>query len=178
LIDRQVDGAVVRTGAHRDVVIGRKDNGEGGSVGRGSGSQGGEHRLAGENGSVIDRNDVGTEIFATDISNACRGGAGGNTGDVASLADVASCDLKTEGWVVTLDGLRDRVKTMEGIVGHLEVERRQLRAIGGNVTIRGQKAESLHVRGGVRKVVHTLVEASVSGRLYHGRCPLSLSHYF
>ena len=92
-------------------------------------------------------------------------GAGDNTGDVATLTNVASRDLKTEAWVVTLDGLGDGVEAMERIVGHVEVDRRQGRAIGGDVAIRGQKAESLYVRGSIGEIVHTFVEASVGGRL-------------
>ena len=93
-----MEGAVAWAGAHRDVAIGREGNGEGGGVGRGGVSQRrGKHRLAGENRSGINRNDVSTEIFATDISNTGRGGAGDDTGDVAALANVASRDLKTEG---------------------------------------------------------------------------------
>jgi hypothetical protein len=36
------------------------------------------------------------------------------------------------------------------------------------VAIRGQEADGLHVRRGVREMVHTLVETSVSGRLDDG----------
>jgi hypothetical protein len=163
-----MDGAVVRTGAHGNIAIGRKDNGERDRVGGGGSSQRGEYRLTGEDRSGIDRDDVGTEIFTTDIAYACRGGAGDNTGDIAAPADVTSCDLKTEGWMVALDGLRDGVEAMKRVVGHLKVERGQHRAVSGNVAIRGQEAESLNVGRGVHKVVHTLVETSVSGGFHNG----------
>ena len=80
--------------------------------------------------------------------------------------------------MVTLDGLREGVETTKGIVGHLQVEWKQNRAISGDVTIRGQEAESLHVRRGDRKIVHTFVETSVSGRLDDGTGQVKIEQNF
>ncbi len=47
-----------------------------------------------------------------------------NSGHVPSSANVAFFDLKADGRVLTDDGLNDRVKTIEWIARHLQINHR------------------------------------------------------
>ena len=71
---------------------------------------------------------------------------------------MASRDLESEGRVIALDGLGDGIQAMKGVVGHLEIKWGENGTIGGDMTIGGQKAESLDVRWRIHEVVHAFIK--------------------
>jgi hypothetical protein len=162
LVHGQMDWAVVWARTDRDVTVGRKDNGERGSVGGGNGGQHSDDGLARENRDVVNRDNVSADVFATDIPNASSGGACGDAGQVAALADVTSGNLEAKGRMIAFDGLRDGAKAMKWVVRDLKIERGQGRTISGDDTVGGQEAKSLYVGRGVGEIVHPLVKTSMS----------------
>jgi hypothetical protein len=80
--------------------------------------------------------------------------------------------------MVAFYGLRNGVETVEGVVGHFKIERRQDRAVSGDDTVGGQEAKSLHVGRGVDEIVHTLVKASMSGSFDERTGQIKIVQYF
>ena len=122
-IDRKMDRVVTWAVMDRDVALWGKNDGDGRVVGNGGGGQGGDNRVAGENGSGVDGDNKSPDVFATDVANTGGRGAGNNARYIATLADVACCDLKAQGGVITFDELSDGVQAIEGIIGDFEVQR-------------------------------------------------------
>lgn len=108
-------------GVDRDVALGGKNNGERGGVRGNDIGKSKEDGLAGENGETIDGDNKSANELAADIADVRRRGAGSNSREVATFADVAGSDLKPQGRVATCDVLGDRVKAVKGVVGHREV---------------------------------------------------------
>ncbi len=137
LVQRQVERAVARARADRDVTVRRKSDCERGSVGGGDGGQSGEDGVARENRDGVIGDDVGTDEFAADVADASGGGACNDAREIAALAYMASGDKVTRSRVITLDSLSDGVQAMKWVVGHLEIQRGEDGTIGGGMTIGG-----------------------------------------
>ena len=153
----------------RDVPVRSKDNGEGHVVRGGNGGKSRQYGCAGEDSMAVDRDNEGTNVFATDVANVRSRGAGGNRAKVTTAADVAGVDLETQSGMVAPNGLGDGVQAIEGVVGDGKVHRGQGRTIhSGCRAIRGQTAQRINVRWSRVKVVHTLVEAGVRGSFDQG----------
>ncbi len=104
----------MRARTDRDITVGRKDNGEGGSVGSGNGGQRRDDRVAREDRDAVNGDNVGADVFATDVANASGRGAGDDAREISAPANMASRDFKTKGRMVAFDGLRDGVETVAG----------------------------------------------------------------
>jgi hypothetical protein len=150
---------VVWTRTDRDVPVGRKDDDEGDSIGSDDCSQSGDDRITREDGNVVHRDDVSADILATNVADTGGRGAGDDTREVTTLADMARRDLEPESGMVAFDGLCDGVQSMKGVVGDDEIQRGEDGTIGRDMTIRGQKTEGLNIRRRIHKVVHALVKA-------------------
>jgi hypothetical protein len=173
-----MERTVVRTRTDRDVPVGRKDDGEGDSIGSDDCSQSGDDRITREDGDVVHRDDVSTDVLATDVADAGGGGTRDDTGKVSTPSDVASGDLEAKSGVVAFDGLRDGIEAMKRIVGDVEIEGGQNGTISWNRTIRGEEAKGLHVRRGVGEVIHAFVETSVSGGFDDGAGQIKIIENF
>jgi hypothetical protein len=164
-----VDRVVTRAVVNRDIALRGEHDDNRRVVGDGGSIQGSNNRVTGENGSVVDGDDEGANVFATHVANTSGRGTGDNAGDIPALANVARADFKTEGGVITFDKLSDSIQAIEGVIGDFEVKRREQRPIRGNITIEGQVAEGKNIRRSVvMEVIHTFIEARVSGGLDDG----------
>ncbi len=168
----------MRTGTDGDISVGRKDDGEGDGIGSNNSSQCGDNGVAGEDGDVVNRDDVSADVLATDVADAGSGGTRNDTRKVVILSDVASGDLETKSGVVAFDGLRDGVEAMKRIVRDVEIEGGQNGAISWNRTIRREEAKGLHIWRGVGEIIHAFIKTSVSGGLDDGAGQIKIIENF
>jgi hypothetical protein len=65
--------------------------------------------------------------------------------------------------MVTFDQLRDGIEAVKRVVSHLEVERREERAVGGDDTVRREQTQGLYVGRRINKIIHAFIEAGMGG---------------
>ena len=112
-----------------NISIGGEDNLERTFVGRGDGFEGSSDARSRENRDVVDGYDKGANIFATNVPNPRGRGIRDDSRDISSLSNVALLDFETEVWMLARDRRGQLIKTFERIVGHFQVDGREIQTV-------------------------------------------------